>query len=133
MSNYELFRISQNVVLVNLDREALILQHRKGRWLLPGGKINQGENWKQALDREILEETSIADYTIDRLIDADSWMEDDQAYYSVTFLASVKTKDVVLSDEHIAFAWVTLDQLDKYDFWHQSLPERIKSGFALLN
>lgn len=133
MSNYELFRISQNVVLVNSDREVLILKHRKGRWLLPGGKINQGENWKQALDREILEETSIKDYSVDKLIDVDSWTEDNQAYYAVTFLASVKTKDVTLSDEHIAFAWVTLDQLDKYDFWHQSLPERIKKGFGLLS
>jgi 8-oxo-dGTP diphosphatase len=129
MPEYELFRISQNIVLKNAEGKVLILQHPKGKWLLPGGKINKGEGWREALERELSEETGITTFSVGSLIDADNWIENNQAYYAVTFVCSVPIgTQVFLSPEHIAYAWIDTLDLDKYDFWHQSLPERIKKG-----
>ncbi len=132
MPEYELFRISQNIVLKNAAGKALILQHPKGKWLLPGGKINKGEGWREALERELREETGITKFSVDSLIDTDNWMEDGQAYYAVTFVCLVPLgTSIVLSPEHIVYAWVGIADLGKYDFWHPSLPERIKSGLKV--
>jgi 8-oxo-dGTP diphosphatase len=31
-----------------------------GRWCIPGGHLNEGENWQEAVQREVLEETGVA-------------------------------------------------------------------------
>lgn len=132
MPEYELFRISQNIVLKNAEGKALILQHPNGMWLLPGGKINKGEGWHEALERELREETGITKFSVDSLINTDNWIEGGQAYYAVTFVCSVpQGTGVILSPEHVTYAWVGVADLDKYHFWHQSLPERIKMGIKI--
>lgn len=126
----QLFKITQNIIIKNNSRKALILKHTTGNWLLPGGKINQGENWLEALIREIKEETGITNFKIDRVLEVDSWMEDKVGYYVVTFIVSMEGEpNIVLSDEHTEYAWVTLNDLDNYTFWHEDIKKRIKKSF----
>ena len=54
-----LFQITQDAILKNQKGEILILKHRKGKWPLPGGRINLKENWFEALKREIKEEQEL--------------------------------------------------------------------------
>lgn len=134
MPEYELFRITQNVVLINNEGKALILQHPKGKWLLPGGKIDKGEAWCEGLNRELVEEAGITDYAIISIIDVDSWVEKGHPHYAVTFVGTVpKDTAVIISDEHTSYAWVDAGTVDRYDFWHPSLPERIKKGIKIYN
>ena len=46
------------------DNKILLVKHKygpsKGRWLIPGGFVDLGESISEAIEREILEETSVS-------------------------------------------------------------------------
>ncbi len=130
MSEHQLFQITQNAIIRNDSGEVLILRHKKGqKWLLPGGRINEGENWLEALKREVREETGI-DFTIDGILDIDSFLDGEDSCYVVTFLCRTYTKDIRLSDEHDKYIWVKRPkELEKYNFWHKNIIKRIKMAF----
>lgn len=128
---HQLFKVTQNAIIKNSDGLVLILKHSTGNWLLPGGKINSGENSTDGLKREINEETGIEGFEINKILDIDSWIENDKGTYVVTFLIDASDiSEVKLSDEHTEHAWVGLDDLDQYKFWHEDIKKRIKMAFA---
>ena len=54
------FRVS--VIIVNDKKEILLVQHRKANryyWVLPGGRIEYGESFKDCAVRELKEETNL--------------------------------------------------------------------------
>jgi len=123
----QLFKITQNAIIQNQEKNVLILKHNTGKWLLPGGKIQKGESWIDALKREVKEETGITEFEIKKILDIDSWTENKTSYYVVTFIVAIfKPDKITLSDEHIEYAWIKLSNLDNYDFWHENIKERIK-------
>ncbi|MBU2579800.1 NUDIX hydrolase [Patescibacteria group bacterium] len=125
----QLFKITQNVIIQNQEKAVLILKHNTGKWLLPGGKIQKGESWIDALKREIKEETKITEFEVKKILDIDSWTENEIGYYVATFVAQALEADkITLSDEHIDYAWVKLSDLDNYDFWHENIKKRIKKA-----
>ncbi len=127
---HQLFKVTQNAVIKNPEGLVLILKHTTGNWLLPGGKINSGENSMDGLKREIKEETGIENFKINKILDIDSWIEGDKGTYVVTFLIDAPdVSGVKLSDEHIEYAWAGLDDLDSYHFWHEDIKKRIKMAF----
>ncbi len=92
------------------DPEYLLLHYTAGHWDFPKGNIEAGEGEEQAAAREIREETGITEV---KFIDGFR-MKINYRYRRgrrpvqkevVLFLGQTKTKDVVLSHEHIGFAW----------------------------
>lgn len=92
------------------DPEYLLLHYTAGHWDFPKGNIEAGEGEEQAAIREIREETGITDV---KFIDGFR-MKINYRYRRgrrpvqkevVLFLGQTKTKHVVLSHEHIGFAW----------------------------
>ncbi len=96
------------------DPEYLLLNYTAGHWDFPKGNIEAGEGEKEAAAREIREETGISDVEfIDgfrmkigyryrhgrRLIQKEV----------VLFLARTRTRQVVISHEHVGFAWKKYD------------------------
>ena len=127
---HQLFKVTQNAIIKNPKGLVLILKHTTGNWLLPGGRINKGENYLDALKREIKEETGIENFNTNKILDIDSWIENDKGTYVVTFLIDAPdVSEVKLSEEHIQYAWVGLNDLDKYQFWHEDIKKRIRSAF----
>jgi len=126
---HQLFEITQSAVLQNSNGEVLILQHKSGPWLLPGGRINQGEYYLDALKREVKEETGFSDFSIQKILEVDSFIDESKAKYSVTFLCSAPDFKAKLSEEHKVFAWVTKETLDNYNFWHENIKKRVKKAF----
>ena len=127
---YQLFKITQSAIIKNPKGLVLILKHKTGNWLLPGGRINKGENYLDALKREIKEETGIENFKINKILDIDSWIENNKGTYVVTFLIDTPdVSEVKLSDEHTKYAWAGLNDLDDYHFWHEDIKKRIRSAF----
>lgn len=128
---HQLFKVTQNVVIKNSEGLVLILRHTTGNWLLPGGKINSGENSMEGLKREVREETGIENFGINKILDIDSWIENGKGTFVVTFLVDTEdTSDVKLSNEHTEYNWVSQEDLDSYHFWHEDIKKRIKMAFV---
>ena len=127
----QLFKITQNIVLKNKDGKILILKHKTGNWLLPGGKINNGESATEGLRRELKEEIGTDQFETKKIVDFDTWEEDGQGYCVVTFLGSMpSSNEISLSDEHSEYAWIGADELDEYHFWNEKIKERIKKALS---
>lgn len=125
---HSLSKISQDIVLKNERGEILILRHRKsGKWLLPGGRLNQGEKWIDGLKREVKEEIGTDDFEITGILEVDNWIDKGVPHYGVFFTGQIASnRKIILSDEHIEYTWVRNKQeLDKFVFWHPDLKRRI--------
>ena len=92
------------------EPEFLLLNYTAGHWDFPKGNIESGEQEMQAASREIREETGITDL---EFVDGFR-MKIDYRYRHggrlahkevVLFLARTRTKQVVLSHEHVGFVW----------------------------
>lgn len=126
---HQLFKITQNIIIKNQDDKVLILKHNTGKWLLPGGKINKGENSIDGLKRELREEIGTDQFEIEKIVDMNTWEENNQGYCIITFLGSAPQLDkIILSEEHIDFAWIDIKEIDKYQFWTDKIKERIKKA-----
>ena len=65
MREHKLFKINQGAILQNAEGRVLILR-KNGKWMLPGGRMEEGEDWLHGLKREMQEETGIVDFAIVR-------------------------------------------------------------------
>lgn len=130
---YQKFIIVQNAIIKNSLNQILVLRHHSSKkWLLPGGKINQGEKWFEALSRELHEEAGIDQFDIEEIMDTDSYFDEAAAYYIVTFICRIReNRIIVLSGEHDDYAWISMpSEVEKYDFWHGDIVKRINKYFS---
>ena len=99
----------------NSEPEYLLLHYSAGHWDFPKGNIEAGENEKQTATREIREETYINDLEF-----MDGFRMKIEYKYRhgkkvvrkevVLYLARTRTRNVILSHEHIGFAWKKFDE-----------------------
>ena len=92
----------------------LLLHYTSGHWDFPKGNIERGESETQTVVRETREETGISDIEL-----LSGFRETVEYRYRhgkrlvnkevVLFLARTRTDNVVLSHEHIGFAWLRYD------------------------
>lgn len=52
--------------VVKNDKDEYLLIYRRGKWDLPKGKLDKGENYQQAALREVTEETGLLNINIDK-------------------------------------------------------------------
>lgn len=102
--------------IIENNEQILIAQRLKGEfaglWEFPGGKVEEGENPKQAIIREIEEEfeteLSIKEYlaTVEHQYDS---------FYLVMdcFICTIKSEKLVLHD-HMAYKWINphMEEID---------------------
>lgn len=115
------FAVSQGAVIENEKGQVLILKLHNSRWGIPGGHLHENEDWLDGLKREIKEETGITNFDIKRV----GGISVKGSGYGVWFhamLATSESGDIILSDEHDAYAWVSSkEELDTYDFCHPAI------------
>jgi len=126
-----LFKITQNIFLINEEGELLLLQHSSGKWLLVGGRLNTSEQWDNGLRREVKEETGISEFSIDGVLQVDNWKHKGLHQYGIFFFGKTKKENKIsLSGEHINYKWVkNPEEIKGLDFWAIELQERILKGF----
>ena len=100
------------------------------QWEFVGGKVEHGESKEQALIRECREELAV-DVTI-----GDVFMEVDHVYPDLTihltlFHAGITGGEPQLL-EHNNLRWITVDEIDEYDFCpaDEEILERLKQVYA---
>jgi 8-oxo-dGTP pyrophosphatase MutT (NUDIX family) len=110
-------RVEIAAAYVVCREKLLLLQYREkeGRgalWGVPAGKIEQGESPKEALVRELYEETKIdaREDTLSFL--GNLYMRNgcgDYTYHGF-YLSLPELENIALSDEHTAFCWVSVEE-----------------------
>ncbi len=89
----------------------LLLHYPSGHWDFVKGKMEDGESTHETAIREAREETGITDITF--LENFEEWIKYDFQYKGelvhkkvVFFLAETKTKDIIISNEHLDYTWM---------------------------
>ncbi len=89
----------------------LLLHYPSGHWDFIKGKIEEGESTHETAIREAKEETGITDITF--FENFEEWIKYDFQYQGelvhkkvVFFLAETKTKQVMISHEHLDYIWM---------------------------
>ncbi len=113
----------------------LILQRSKIKlydhlWQGVAGKIEAGESAPEAVQRELMEETRlkpkhifVADH-ISRFYDT----RNDRINLVPIFGIEVDSEEIILSDEHSNYKWVSLDEAQNHLIWHGQ-----KQGIQVVN
>lgn len=114
------FGLAVRALITDDDSKILILKRsvdsktNPGKWELPGGKVDQGEPFDQALLREVYEETGLT-ISLDSVIGASQ--QNLPLIRAVHIIMSGKIVDgeLNLSSEHEGYAWEFFENLKDYE------------------
>ena len=121
------FKLSVKAVIRQIDGRLLLLKRSPncrinvGKWDLPGGKVEQGENFDQALIREVLEETGLL-ISLQRVVGT---AERELLEWKVVYLileGHIVTGGLQLSPEHSEYCWATSQDLLDLELVEQFRP-----------
>ena len=117
-------------IVVFRDDEVLLVERAKppirNRWSIPGGAQEIGETVREAVSRELMEETGLEADVIG-LIDVVDGITRDQAsrvqfhYTLVDFAAEWRSGEPVAADDVAAVRWVPLIDLGALGLWTETL------------
>jgi mutator protein MutT len=99
------------ILLVKRDREPA-----KGQWSLPGGRVELGETLREALVREVREETGI-DVDVDGLIGtAERVVRDDDGkidyhYVILDYVCTARSTELTAGDDASEVRWVPVGEM----------------------
>lgn len=114
------FGLSVRVLLADENNKILILKRstesktNPGKWELPGGKVDQGESFDQALIREVYEETKLK-ISLEHVVGISE--QNLHLIRAVHIIMSGKIigGNLTLSNEHEGYAWVFFENLEEYE------------------
>ncbi len=112
------FGVALRAAIMWEGRILLLLRSRPskgeaGFWELPGGRMNLGECYEEAVKREVYEETGLKISVVRPLTVYDSKRDTDTQVIGIIFLCSIENPDagINLSDEHLDARWVALEDI----------------------
>ena len=115
------YHLVMKIVLHNAQREILLLKRSLksksagGKWEFPGGKVDPGEIFTDALIREVKEETGLS-VTVDRVIETVQLENPEKIFVFLIVEGTLIAGSVHLSDEHTDYAWIQREKLSSMDF-----------------
>jgi 8-oxo-dGTP pyrophosphatase MutT (NUDIX family) len=117
------------LIYAKSTKRFLLLQKAKGKnqgtWGLVGGTNVQGESPWQGLQREVQEEIGCIPDII-KTLPIETFVSNDTIFNFHTYLCVVENEFIpILSEEHCAWAWVTIDHCPRP--LHQGLKNSLSS------
>ncbi len=115
--------VAASAVVVRDGRILMIKRAKepnKGKWSIPGGRIELGESIHEAVKREVSEECNI-EIEITRLLEvADNIIRDEAGrvryhYVLIDFFARYKGGEIKAQSDAEDYRWVTLEELPEMD------------------
>lgn len=128
--NKGFFTLTVKVVIVNDKNEILLVKrpkddhHGAGKWDLPGGNLEEGENILDGVKREIKEEIGI-EVKLENIIYVNDFEKkyaekhdfDGQKTFTngkgIRILAFYESGEIKLSDEHSEYKWVDISKAEE--------------------
>ncbi len=114
-------RIINKAFLINKNGEVLVIKRsstddiRPDEWDLPGGRHEDGESLENGVTREIEEETGVNSLDGLKLMFTHSELRTSEGpafrYILLIFTARVDNPNIVVSDEHSEYKWVSKQEL----------------------
>jgi 8-oxo-dGTP diphosphatase len=114
------FGLAVRVLLTDEDGKILIIKRstdsktNPGKWELPGGKVDQGESFDQALIREVYEETNLK-IALNRVIGISEQTLPLIRAVHIIMSGNITEGELNLSYEHEGYAWVFFENLSDYE------------------
>ena len=109
--------VKENKILIARRKEG---KHLEFKWEYPGGKVDNDENEKESLKRELKEEldisVSIDDYITESFYEYDKAKINLKAYFVKNYSGSIKLTD------HDKINWIKIDELNNYEFAPADIP-----------
>ena len=120
-----------HVLLIQRGKEPHV-----GTWSLPGGAQELGETVRDAVCREVLEETGvkISSPILVDAVDMISTNDDDKVEYHYTlidFVAVALNPDITLGGDAADAKWVSVKEVTKYALWNKTIEVIAKSRDVL--
>ena len=122
------------ILPVRPDGRMLVIQRTTGTWEPPAGRLQPGESFAQGAVRELYEETSLLVAPQKILATWVGERPEGGVLAAVTYAARMgeeaSVQEVRLSEEHLDYAWVTLDEWLELPSWWS--PENIRRVAGIL-
>jgi len=129
MSNSGNPTIGVGAVIWNEKDEVVLIRRgsepRLGEWSIPGGRLEWGESLRDALRREVREETNL-DVEVGGLIDVvDSVVHDEAGavlrhYVLIDFASRYLSGELRAGSDAVDARWVLYAQLSQYPLWTET-------------
>ena len=132
------YRIAVRGLIIH-DGKILLMERSKeargefGYWELPGGGLEFGEAPEEALKREIDEEVQMK---VEILSPLSVWhyiRKEQVQIIGFTFLCKALTTDVILSDEHVNYAWIHHSEIIHYKIFPELKEEMQDWNWELIS
>lgn len=120
-----MIEISMAIVVHN--NKILIAQRKKGKfpelmWEFPGGKLEKGETLQECVTREFKEEFEKEIFVKNLFMSHVHTYENKGDFKLNAFWATCKTDDLPALHEHNDAQWVSLDNLNNFEFCPADIP-----------
>lgn len=125
---YPQFPVVAASAVVLRDGKILMIKRakepNKGKWSIPGGRIELGESIHEAVKREVSEECNIEVEILQLLGVADNIIRDEARrvryhYVLIDFLARYKAGEIKVQSDAEDYRWVTVEELSEMDMTSQ--------------
>lgn len=93
-----------------------IMKHMGGMWEFPGGKLEAGETLSECVAREFLEEFGKEIMVGDLFMDVTHTYENAGEFHLSAFWAFCDTDEIPEVNEHMAYKWVSIPEMEKLEF-----------------
>ena len=116
MEHQKPFSLSLKAILLDDEKRCLLLRrspaskNNPGKWEFPGGKMDPGESFDEALIREVREETGL-EVRLTKPVDTAMSVLPDRCVVYLFMLAEAEPGAVLLSHEHDQYTWADVREL----------------------